>query len=312
MLKFTKLQGCGNDFVVVDLRAAAPSPTPNEGSAAEAICDRRFGVGADGVLAILPASDPTAVARMRVLNADGSEAEMCGNGIRCVAKYLYERDPAARQPEMPIETGAGLLRCGVTLDARRHVTHVSVQMGRPRLGAAEIPTHIPGVGADEKLVNREIEIAGRKFRFTAVSMGNPHAVIFVAGDDKTPLRQIAEQYGPSLETHPWFPRKTNAEFARLVSPGRIELVVWERGCGITLACGTGACATAVAACLNHHAFLDEEIDVELLGGDLMIQVEDGYAGVTMRGPADEVFEGELDLGALLHRHEARRGSGARR
>src|SRR5437870_344875 len=154
MLRFVKLEGCGNDFVVVDVRGehGPPQPTPDEARAAIAICDRRFGVGADGVLAIQPPREAGAVARMRVWNADGSEAEMCGNGIRCVAKYLYERDPRARLPELPIETGAGLLRCGVTLDARRHVTHVTVEMGRPRLGAAEIPVAIPGVAPDARVV----------------------------------------------------------------------------------------------------------------------------------------------------------------
>ena len=301
MLKFTKLEGCGNDFVVVDLRAGDLHPSPATPDAAKAICDRRFGVGGDGVLALWPAASPGAIARMQVLNADGSEAEMCGNGIRCVAKYLYERDPAARLPELPIDTGAGLLRCGVTLDSRRHVTHVSVQMGRPRLLAEEIPAQVPGVAAGDKIVNHEIELGGRRFRFTAVSMGNPHAVIFVAGDEKQPLRELAEKYGPHLEKHPWFPKKTNAEFAKLGEPGEIELVVWERGCGITLACGTGACATGVAAVLNHHAFPDEEIAVHLLGGTLHVNVKADLSGVTMRGPADEVFEAELDLAALLAR-----------
>ena len=314
MLKFTKLEGCGNDFVVVDLRAADSSrspdqktassqPSPNDPRAAEALCDRRFGVGADGVLAILPPSDGAgAVARMRVLNADGSEAEMCGNGIRCVTKYLYERDPRLRLAELPIETGAGLLRCGVTIDARRHVTHVSVAMGRPRLTRAEIPMdHGP---SNERAVNEEISLLGRPFRFTAVSMGNPHAVLFV--DGKEPLRALAEQYGPALEKHPWFPRKTNAEFARALSPTEIELVVWERGCGITLACGTGASATGVAACMTGRATTGTEIAVRLLGGTLHITVDANLDGVTMRGPADEVFEGEIDLAALLARHAAGR------
>ena len=200
---------------------------------------------------------------------------------------------------------AGLLRCGVTLDARRRVTHVSVQMGHPRLTAAEIPVEIPGVAASERVLRQNIELGGRAFEMTCVSMGNPHAVIFVSPDEPGDLRALAEQYGPSLERHAWFPRRTNAEFARVRSATEIELVVWERGCGITLACGTGACATAVAAVLNGLAPSDREIDVHLPGGPLHITVKGDLSGVTMRGPADEVFEGELDLAALLARHEAR-------
>ncbi len=313
MLKFTKLEGAGNDFVVVDLRdggaAHGSSPSPNDRRAAAALCDRHFGVGADGVMVILPPTVPEAAARMRVLNADGSEAEMCGNGIRCVAKYLYERDARMRQPVLPIETGAGLLRCGVTVDARRHVTHVSVAMGRPRVTRAEIPME-HGAAAD-RCLDEPIEIAGRGFRFTAVSMGNPHAVVFVDGDE--PLLGLAQAFGPSLERHSWFPRKTNAEFARVRSPTEIDLVVWERGCGITQACGTGASATAVAACLTGRAHAGSEVAVNLPGGTLHITVEPGadggYAGVTMRGPADEVFEGEMDLAALLVR-AAQRGKRA--
>ncbi len=285
MLKFTKLEGCGNDFVVVDLREGGPVsgfgvPTPDNAAAARALCDRRFGVGGDGVLAISAPTVDGALARMRVFNADGSEAEMCGNGIRCVAKYLYERDPQLRLPEIPIETGAGLLTCGVTVDKRRKVSHVAVQMGRPRLARAEIPMVGP---PDERAIERELIVDGRSVHFTAVSMGNPHAVIFIDGAE--PLRPLAERIGPPIETHEWFPKKTNVELARLHSPTEIELVVWERGCGITLACGTGACATVAAACLTGRARVGEEVAVRLLGGTLHITVAADYAGVTMRGPA---------------------------
>jgi diaminopimelate epimerase len=301
MLKFAKLQGCGNDFLVVDLREGGPVsgfgvPSPDNEKAARALCDRRFGVGGDGVLAILPPTIDGALARMRVLNADGSEAEMCGNGIRCVAKFLYERDAQLRLPEIPIETGAGLLTCGVTVDKRRRVTHVAVAMGRARVTRGEIPMTGP---AGERCIEQEITLLDRKFKMTAVSMGNPHAVIFVDGNE--PLRAIAEKYGPSLETHPDFPKKTNAEFARVHSPTSIELVVWERGCGITLACGTGACGTVVAATLTGRAQAGVETAVQLLGGTLQITVAPDLSGVTMRGPAEEVYEGELDLAALLAR-----------
>ncbi len=297
MLKFTKLEGCGNDFVVVDLRRAEAFKEP---AVAAALCDRRFGIGADGLLAIetpsASAAAAGALARMRVINSDGSEAEMCGNGIRCVAKYLYERDPELRRPELPIETGAGILKCGVTIDVRRRVSHVQVAMGRPKTRRGEIPMN---GSADEQVLEQPIRLGDRGFHLTAVSMGNPHAVVFI--DSHEPLRALAEQYGPALERHELFPRKTNAEFARVHSPTELELVVWERGCGITLACGTGACATAVAACLTGRAQPGSELAVRLLGGTLFITVSPQFDGVLMRGPAEEVFEGELDVVALAKR-----------
>jgi diaminopimelate epimerase len=295
LLSFAKYQGTGNHFVVVDLRRGEPSPTPNDERAALRLCEPHFGVGADGVLAILPATVPDADARMRVLNADGSEAEMCGNGIRIVAKYLYDRDPALRQPVLRIETGAGVLACTVTPGEGGLADTVSVAMGRPRLTRGEIP--MTGA-AGERCLEQPIDLAGRQTLITAVSMGNPHAVTFVS-ESGAALRALAETYGPTLETHASFPRRTNAEFARVISPAHIELVVWERGCGITFACGTGTCATVVAACLTGRAEPGREVRVDLLGGPLSITVAPDYSGVTMRGPARLVFEGSLDLAALL-------------
>jgi diaminopimelate epimerase len=294
-LEFAKYQGLGNHFVVVDLRGGEPTPTPNDARAALAICEPHFGAGADGVLPILPARVAGADARMRVLNADGSEAEMCGNGLRTVVKYLYDRDPALRKPTLRIETGAGVLACTVTPGADGLADTVSVEMGRPRLTRAEIPMTGP---ADERVIEQTVDVAGRATLVTAVSMGNPHAITFVE-ESGAALRALAEKYGPPLETHALFPRRTNAEFARVVSPEHIELVVWERGCGITFACGTGACATAVAACLTGRAKVGTEITVQLLGGPLAITVAPDYSGVTMRGPARLVFEASMDLAALL-------------
>jgi diaminopimelate epimerase len=309
MLPFTKVEGLGNDFVVVDLRAAAATPaagrngggagaplSPEDPAVVRAICDRHFGIGADGVLAILPgvAGD----ARMRVLNADGSEAEMCGNGLRCVAKVLYETDPAMRRGSLRIDTDAGLLDC--TLDvAGGQVRTVAVEMGRPRLARQEIPLHPPGAGS---AVRERIAARGRTFTFTAVSMGNPHAVIFI-DDPAADLRALAEEYGPVLEVDPTFPRRTNVEFARIrqiAGGGRaeIDLVVWERGCGITLACGTGACATVAAACVEERLPPAVETPVHLPGGTLHITVAPDLGGVRMRGPAVIVFRAELDLDAL--------------
>jgi diaminopimelate epimerase len=294
MLPFTKVQGLGNDFVVVDLRGAASeregAPSAQDPAVVRAICDRHFGVGADGVLAVLPglAGD----ARMRVLNADGSEAEMCGNGIRCVAKFLYESDPTLRRAVLKIDTGAGLLACELTV-REGLVDSVTVEMGRPRLTRDEIPL-APGGAA--RALRETITALGRTFMFTAVSMGNPHAVIFVddGGED---LRALAERFGPALEVAPAFPRRANIEFAR-VRGGEIDLVVWERGCGITLACGTGACATVVAACLEERLARGAEVLVHLPGGPLGITVAPDDAGVRMRGPATTVFRSELDLTAL--------------
>jgi diaminopimelate epimerase len=306
MLPFTKMEGAGNDFLVVDLRAPGSAAISPE--AAVALCDRRFGVGGDGVLAIEPASRADAVARMRVHNADGSEAEMCGNGIRCVARYLHDHDPALRRAELPIETGAGLLRCALSID-RGRVGQVAVQMGRPRLQPAEIPIVLAERSTGAGPVLREsVILDGRTFTFTAVSMGNPHAVCFLDGAPAgESLRSLAERFGPSLERHPMFPRRTNAEFARCRSETEIDLVVWERGCGITMACGTGACATAVAACLEGRARPEQPIAVHLPGGTLSITVAAGLEGVTMRGPAEEVYTARVDADALVSRSELRGG-----
>lgn len=295
-MRLAKYHGLGNDFVIADLRGVRPGagPWPEDPEVVRAVCDRQFGVGADGILALLPPTTATADARMRVINADGGEAEMCGNGLRCVAKYLYERDPALRKPTLVVDTGAGPLRCALTLNGDR-VGSVTVDMGRPRMSRAEIP--MTGA-ADARCVAEPLVVHGRQLAVTAVSMGNPHAIAFVdeSGDA---LRALAERIGPSIEHHAWFPRRTNAEFARVHSPAEIELVVWERGCGITLACGTGACATAVAACLTGRAAAGVEITVRLLGGPLGITVDREYRTVHMRGPAAHVFDLDADLAEVL-------------
>jgi diaminopimelate epimerase len=296
MLPFTKVQGLGNDFVVVDLRKAGgtgDAATIQDPAVVRAVCDRHFGVGADGVLAILPATSAKGVARMRVLNADGSEAEMCGNGIRCVAKVLYEADPALRKPVLDIDTGAGLLSCEMT-GANGHVDSVTVEMGRPRFTRTEIPL---SPGGDARATRESIAALDKTFQFTAVSMGNPHAVIFV-DDPSADLMKLATTYGPVLEVSPTFPRRTNVEFARVRPDGEIDLVVWERGCGITLACGTGTCATVVAAAVEERLPRGREVPVHLPGGTLYITVATDDSGVRMRGPAKSVFTSSLDLAAL--------------
>jgi diaminopimelate epimerase len=288
-LPFAKVHGLGNDFLVVDLRGGGQAAERAQDPAVvRALCDRRFGVGGDGVLAVLPPVTTGADVRMRVLNADGSEAEMCGNGIRCVAKQLHDRDPALRgRREIRVDTGAGPLTCVITAGADGLAREVEVSMGRPRLTRAEIPmTGPPG----ERFV--DAPLAGG--RATAVSMGNPHVVFFV-DEAGAALRAAAEARGPGLEHDPAFPRRTNVELAHLHADGSIELVVWERGVGITLACGTGACATAVAAVLTGRAQAGRELRVRLLGGELTITVAADLSGVTMRGPAELVFESSVEL-----------------
>lgn len=311
VLSFTKVEGLGNDFVVVDLRPAQTQQPARaraqlavqDPNVVRRICDRHFGVGADGVLAIL--ATERGDARMRVLNADGSEAEMCGNGIRCVAKVLYETDPALRRTPLRIDTAAGVLECSIEVIGDE-VRTVAVDMGRPRLTRDEIPV-TPGGSA--RVVREAILAGARRFQFTAVSMGNPHAVIFV-DDPDADLRVLAETYGPVLERAPTFPNRTNVEFARMRQghgdkqedkEDQIDLVVWERGCGITLACGTGACATVVAACLEERLSAGRETAVNLPGGTLHITLAADHAGVRMRGPATTVFGSELDLARLTSR-----------
>jgi diaminopimelate epimerase len=294
-MKFTKYQGLGNDFLVADLRDQADSDLAQQEATVRALCDRRFGVGGDGLLPILPATSPNADARMRVLNADGSEAEMCGNGIRCLVKHLYEAVPGFQKPTLRIDTGAGLLSCDVSLEGGA-VETVSVDMGPPRFSRGEIPM----TGPSEERCVEQIIVLGDGFSpaITAVSMGNPHAMIFT--DETGPaLRELAERHGAELENHAWFPNRTNAEFVKIHSPEHIELVVWERGCGITLACGTGACATAVAACICGHSKPETDIQVDLLGGPLFIRVAEDYSNVVMRGPAKRVYEADVDLTNLL-------------
>jgi diaminopimelate epimerase len=310
-LPFTKVEGLGNDFVVVDLRnspenAGSAAVSIQEPAVVRAVCDRHFGIGADGVLAILPGVDGDA--RMRVLNADGSEAEMCGNGIRCVAKVLYDGDPAMRRPVLRIDTGAGLLACAIDAEDG-HAQSVAVEMGRPRLARGEIPMN---PGGAERAVRAPISARGTRFKMTAVSMGNPHAVIFI-DDPQADLRALAEAYGPTIEVDPLFPRRTNVEFARVragvkhasgdlgaIGSAEIDLVVWERGCGITLACGTGACATVAAACVEERLHPGVETPVHLPGGTLHITVAPELDGVRMRGPAVTVFSAELDLARFAH------------
>ncbi|HET6613367.1 MAG TPA: diaminopimelate epimerase [Kofleriaceae bacterium] len=286
-MRFSKYHGLGNDFIVADARGdEAWLPDPD---AARRLCDRRFGVGADGVLYILPPRTPGAIATLRILNADGSEAEMCGNGLRCVARHLWEREPAvAGAAVLAIDTGAGRLSCTVQAGGDDPPS-VTVDMGAARLARGEIPMTGP---ASERAIEIPIATPAGELAMTAVSMGNPHAVAFV-DEAGAALRALAETVGPAIEHHVLFPNRINVELARLISRTEIELLVWERGCGITLACGTGACATAAAACATGRADPDSEITVHLLGGDLAVTVAPDLSRVTMRGPATHIYDATL-------------------
>ncbi|HIE12938.1 MAG TPA: diaminopimelate epimerase [Desulfotomaculum sp.] len=271
-MQFIKMHGLGNDFVITVGESIGPDP----GELARRICDRHFGVGADGLVFILPAE--SADLQMRIFNPDGSEAEMCGNAIRCVAKYAFESGMVERT-EFRMETGAGVLSPRLFVEAGL-VKEVEVDMGRPVLERERIPMQ----GPPGRVINEPLDVAGEAYRITAVSFGNPHCVVFVTDVSAINLPVV----GPVIENHPAFPRRTNVEFVQVLSPDSTQVRVWERGAGETLACGTGACAAAVAGFLN--GLTGRRVLVRLPGGDLSIfWAEDDH--VYMTGPAVAVFEG---------------------
>ncbi|OAI41652.1 diaminopimelate epimerase [Planctomycetaceae bacterium SCGC AG-212-D15] len=275
-MRFTKMHGCGNDYVYVD---CVNQPPPRDPVAlSKKISDRHFGVGSDGLILICPSE--RADVRMRMFNADGSEAEMCGNGIRCVAKYAYDHG-LARKPSMSIETGRGVLALELETSGGL-VRQVRVDMGEPILEAERIPTTLKG----NPPTGIPLTAGERSLHVTCVSMGNPHCVIFV--DDITDA--LVHGIGPQVENHPVFPRRINTEFVRVVNQEEAVMRVWERGSGETLACGTGACAVAVAGVLN--AKTGRRLLIHLLGGDLHLHWSEKDNHVYMTGPATEVFSGE--------------------
>jgi len=280
-MRFTKMHGAGNDYVYVDCFAEPVPDDPAE--TARRVSDRHFGVGGDGLILIRPSE--SADARMQMFNADGSEAEMCGNGVRCTAKYVYDHG-ICRNETLKIETGAGVLSLDLEIvDGRVH--RVRVDMGEPILTPADIPTTLPGTpAADGNVVDVELSVGGRELCVTCVSMGNPHCVTFV----DEPTDDWVLGIGPQIETDPHFPNRVNAEFVKVLSPGEVRLRVWERGSGETLACGTGTCAVCVAGVLSGRT--GRNILAHLPGGDLEIHwAENNH--VTMTGPAVEVFHGEI-------------------
>ena len=278
MIKFTKMQGLGNDYVYMD---AIHQKIENESSLAQFVSNRHFGIGSDGL--ILICKSDVADFKMRMFNSDGSEAEMCGNGIRCVGKFVYDKG-LTDKTTVTIETLAGIKTLELnTKDGK--VETVKVDMGEPILNPKEIPV----ISDEEPVKNLMLEAEGRKFKFTCVSMGNPHAITEVEDTEKFDV----EKYGKVLEVDKAFPNKTNVEFIQIVDKNHVKMRVWERGAGETLACGTGACATAVACYLNGKT--DRNVEVELLGGKLYIEWNEENNHIYMTGPAVTVFEGMLEI-----------------
>ncbi|MCE5217747.1 diaminopimelate epimerase [bacterium] len=279
-MRFTKLHGLGNDYIYINTLEEDLSgyDVPR---LSEVLSNRNFGVGGDGIILVLPST--VADFRMRIFNADGSEAEMCGNGVRAFSKYLYEHGLTTKT-ELAIETGAGIIRPSLTVEGGV-VKLVRVDMGEPRLARKDLPA--AGEPADQPIVAQPLSIGGHDLSITCVSMGNPHCVLFVEDAASFPVSEI----GPRIERHELFPKRTNVEFATVQDRSHIVMRVWERGSGVTLACGTGTCATVVAATLNE--LVDRgEIHVSLLGGELVAEWASNNH-VFLTGPAAEAFSGEV-------------------
>jgi diaminopimelate epimerase len=286
-LEFTKMQGCGNDYIFVVANKIRPA---DPAQLSIRLSDRRFGVGGDGLIMLAPSSQ--ADIRMEMYNADGSRGEMCGNGIRCVARLAYENGIAHKNP-IEVETDCGIKSVALTFSEGK-VDGATVDMGEPILEGREIP-----VDADGTIIDQKLEVGGRSAKITAVSMGNPHCVVFVNDDtiSKLDLYEFA-RLGRQFEHHPFFPKRVNTEFILPVSRSHLKMRVWERGSGETLACGTGACAALVAAVLTNRS--DRKATVELRGGKLEIEWRENGARanhVFMTGNAVVVFRGEVELGA---------------
>lgn len=280
-MKFTKMQGLGNDYVYVN---CFEEKIENPSELAVKVSDRHFGIGSDGLILIRPSE--VADFRMTMFNADGSESEMCGNGIRCVGKYVYDYG-LTDKTEVSVETLAGIKYLKFLIKDGK-VDMVTVNMGEPILK----PELVPVVGEGDAVIDSPIEVDGKEYKMTCVSMGNPHSVVFVDDVDNFPLHEV----GPLFEHHKAFPRRVNAEFCQVIDRNHAKMRVWERGTGETLACGTGTCATAVACILNGKT--EDEVTITLLGGDLIIRWDREKNVIYMTGPARVVFDGEIDVTAL--------------
>lgn len=275
-LRFTKMHGAGNDYIYVN---GFQQTVENPSELAIKLSDRHFGIGSDGLVIILPSD--IADFRMKMFNSDGSEAEMCGNATRCVGKYVFD-NKMTEKIEITLDTKAGI-KYITLLDGNDKARKVTVDMGEPILDPTLIPVNVN----EEPVLNFPLDIDGKIWKISCVSMGNPHAVIFTEGIKELDLPVL----GPKFEKHPIFPRKTNTEFIEVVDRNTLNMRVWERGAGETLACGTGACASAVAAILNNHC--DRNITIHLLGGDLEVEWRESNNHVYMTGEAVTVFEGTV-------------------
>ena len=277
-MKFTKMHGCGNDYVYVNcFKETIEHPE----ELAVKVSDRHFGVGSDGLILIGPSE--AADFCMHMYNADGSEAQMCGNGIRCVAKYVYDYGLTDKE-QVTVETLAGVKTLKLSVE-NGMVSAVTVDMGVP----VTEPKRIPVLAEGDAVIAKPLTVLGKEYEITCVSMGNPHAVTFVPDTQSLDLENI----GPEFENHAWFPERTNTEFVQVVDRNTIHMRVWERGSGETLACGTGACAVTAACVLNGRT--DRDVTVQLLGGELFIEWEKESGIVYMTGPAQTVFDGEIEL-----------------
>lgn len=274
-MKFTKMQGLGNDYVYVN---GFKEEIDNPSELAVKVSDRHFGIGSDGLILINPSE--VADFEMEMYNADGSRGEMCGNGIRCVAKYVYDYCLTDKK-QISVETLGGIKYLDLYTEDEK-VTRVKVNMGKPELRAKQIPI----ISDEEQIINFSVNVAGEEYKITGVSMGNPHAVVYM--DDLEHLD--IEKIGPEFENHGFFPKRINTEFVKVLDQNTIQMRVWERGSGETLACGTGACAAAVSSILN--GFTKDEVTVKLLGGDLLVKWDRVQDTVFMTGPAESVFDGE--------------------
>lgn len=280
-IKFTKMQGCGNDYIYVN---CLEETVNNPSEAAKVLSDRHFGIGSDGLILIKPSK--SADFQMEMYNADGSESAMCGNGVRCIAKYVYDYG-LTDKTRIKLETKAGIKYLDLKIEDGK-VAMVTVDMGSPILEGKKIPVALD----KEQVVAEPITVDGKEYEFTAVSMGNPHAVMFVDNTENVAIDRI----GPKFEYHEMFPERVNAEFIQILDRKHVNMRVWERGSGETLACGTGACASVVACVLNGRT--DNEVFVHLLGGDLLVRYDQKQNKVFMTGPAEVVFDGEVDIAEI--------------
>ncbi len=277
-MKFTKMHGCGNDYVYVN---CFEEKVENPNETAQIVSDRRFGIGSDGLILICPSSK--ADFEMKMYNADGSEGAMCGNGIRCVAKYVYDYG-LTEKTKITVDTKAGIKSLDLNIENGKAAT-VKVDMGAPVIKAEQIPV----ISEEDTVIAKMIDIAGMQYEMTCVSMGNPHAIVFVEDVEKVEI----EKTGPLFEHNKIFPDRVNTEFIQVIDRHTINMRVWERGSGETWACGTGACASVVACVLNHKT--EDEVLVHLKGGDLKIKYDQEKETVFMTGPATVVFDGEMNI-----------------